>query len=128
MCALFKKYFTIEQATGLLPVLTSLLERIKEAQCGLGQITQEAQKIHSAAGGNGGGEHSTELLERSAIVAKYLQQINELGVQIKDLDIGLFDFPHIRDGREVFLCWKKGEKKIAFWHELDEGFQGRQPL
>ncbi len=124
----FNKYFTVDQAAKLIPTLTALLDRIKEAQTGLGHIAVRAEAIHNAAGGNGGGEKSTEILERSAVVAKYLQQINELGVQIKDIDAGLIDFPHVRAGREVFLCWKKGEKDIAFWHELNEGFKGRQPL
>jgi hypothetical protein len=56
------------------------------------------------------------------------QAIIALGVQLKDFDSGLCDFPHLRDGRVVLLCWKQGEDRIAWWHEVEAGFAGRQPL
>jgi hypothetical protein len=124
----FKKYFTVVEATALLPRLVSILNRIENAQAGSDDISDEAKAIHHAAGGNGGGKVGSEILQHSARVAKHLEEINDLGVIVKDFQRGLLDFPHVRDGREVFLCWKKGEKEIAFWHELDAGFKGRQPL
>jgi hypothetical protein len=57
-----------------------------------------------------------------------IHEILETGVQIKDINIGLLDFPTLRDGHEVYLCWKYGEGDIAFWHEVDAGFAGRQPI
>ena len=57
-----------------------------------------------------------------------IHQIQSAGAQIKDVNIGLLDFPALKDGREVCLCWKHGEGDISFWHEVDEGFAGRQPI
>jgi len=61
-------------------------------------------------------------------MGEVLDQIGRLGVIVKDADEGLLDFPHLREDREVFLCWKKGEKEVKFWHELNAGYKGRQPL
>ena len=61
-------------------------------------------------------------------VARCVQELEKLGVQVKDLDRGLVDFPALRDGEEVLLCWQVGEDKVAFWHGLEEGFAGRKPL
>ncbi len=57
-----------------------------------------------------------------------IAEIDELGITVKDLDMGLIDFPCLRDGREVYLCWKLGEPGIDWWHEIDAGYAGRQPL
>lgn len=124
----FKKYFTVAEANALLPKLVTILDRIRDTQTSLGDISDKAAAIHRAVGGNGGGDGGPQILDRSARVAKYLKEITELGVLVKDLESGLLDFPHLREGREVFLCWKKGENKISFWHELDSGFKGRKPL
>jgi hypothetical protein len=59
---------------------------------------------------------------------KLIAKINDLGCEIKDIEQGLVDFPALREGREVYLCWRLGEEEVAFWHELDAGFGGRQPL
>jgi hypothetical protein len=64
----------------------------------------------------------------STAVAAAVERVNELGAQIKDLEIGLIDFPALYQGREVLLCWKLGEDRIAFWHGVDEGFRGRKPI
>jgi hypothetical protein len=63
-----------------------------------------------------------------AEIAACVEELNELGVQVKDLDIGLIDFPSLRDGDEILLCWRLGEGDIAWWHTLDGGFAGRQPI
>jgi len=57
-----------------------------------------------------------------------LQEIDAIGVQVKDLDTGLLDFPFVLEGETVLLCWKRGEEKIGFWHRVEDGFAGRQPI
>ena len=66
--------------------------------------------------------------DRPSELAAIVDELQELGVQVKDLDSGLVDFPSSRDGEQVLLCWRLGEDEIAFWHGLDDGFAGRQPL
>lgn len=58
----------------------------------------------------------------------YVDELHDVGVELKDYELGLIDFPAMHDGREVCLCWKYGEKRVSTWHELDEGFAGRQPV
>jgi hypothetical protein len=62
------------------------------------------------------------------LISEHLQEIQEMGVLVKDLDIGLCDFPHMMDGRIVYLCWKLGETQVQWWHEVNSGYSGRQPL
>ena len=124
----FKKHFTLDEAVALLPRLVSILNRIEMFQAELESVTEKVARIHHAAGGNGGGDGSAELLDHTARVTNSLQEITDLGLLVKDIGKCIIDFPHLRDGREVFLCWKKGEKTIDFWHEVNTGFKGRQPL
>ncbi len=124
----FKKHFSVDEANELLPQLVAKLARIDRSRDGLDKFPDEVRAIHKAAGGNGGGEASGEILEHSGEVAKQIDEIVALGVIMRDLDSGLFDFPYLREEREVFLCWKRGEKKIGFWHELDKNCKNRQSL
>jgi len=124
----FKKHFTVEEANELLPRLVAMLNHIEHIEAELQPQAEEISRIHKAAGGNGGGDYSVELLEHSTKIAEVLEQIGQLGVIVKDADEGLLDFPHLREDREVFLCWKKGEKEVKFWHELNTGYKGRKPL
>ncbi len=93
------------------------------------------ERIESHVSGNGGGIDPTEPAEVEAevereaeAVGKCVDDLLELGVQVKDLDTGLLDFPSIRDGEEILLCWHLGEDEIRYWHTVDGGFAGRQPL
>jgi hypothetical protein len=78
--------------------------------------------------GNGGNRALSNMVLDFEKVDKLVHRILETGVQIKDINIGLLDFSAIKDGREVYLCWQYGEGEIAFWHEVDAGFAGRQPI
>jgi hypothetical protein len=70
----------------------------------------------------------TYLSDYSQTFWRGMAQLQALGVVVKDLDRGLIDFPHRREGREVYLCWEYGEERIDYWHETDSGYSGRQPL
>jgi hypothetical protein len=86
------------------------------------------EELSEHAAGNGGGEGSTRYAEAALTFSRGLRQIEAWGVVVRDLDSGICDFRARREGREVYLCWQVGEDRIAYWHELDAGFRGRQPL
>ena len=123
-----RKYFTIEEANALLPQLTGLLERMLAARQHMIDTRKAWEPIMEKASGNGGGAHGKELYTDTNRIHLTLEQINGWGILIKDVDTGLVDFPHMRNGREVYLCWRLGEPKVEYWHDTDSGFAGRQPL
>ncbi|MDQ4063349.1 MAG: DUF2203 domain-containing protein [Actinomycetota bacterium] len=86
------------------------------------------EPILQAAASNGGGKIGSEYGVEAYKLYLAIERVRELGVIIKDLDMGLLDFPHERDGRVVFLCWHPPEEQIRYWHEIQAGYQGRQPL
>lgn len=130
------KHFTLDEAQALLPVLEALLKRAIEAKRDAEQIEEEMQALSRKVFFAGGMLLDTERLRRrkaahDSHVQKAkdsLAEIDAIGVQVKDLDTGLLDFPCLIDGETVLLCWKMGEEEIGFWHTLDGGFSGRQPL
>ena len=124
----FKRHFSVEEANSLLPHVLSVFERIHAIGVDLEKHQKALGKLHERAPGNGGSKKSSELLTLSESITRLMQGLEEQGILIKDVQGGLIDFPHIREDREVFLCWKMGEKKVAFWHEIETGFRGRQPL
>jgi hypothetical protein len=130
------KLFTLDEAQALIPVLESLLRRAIEAKQRAEQINDElqrlTQRIFVAGGmhvdiGKVGGQRA-ELDAQIQRAKDAVEEIHAIGVQVKDLDIGLLDFPCKVDDQVVLLCWKMGEPKITHWHTLEAGFQGRQPL
>jgi hypothetical protein len=123
----FDRHFSLQEANDLLPQVLSVFERVNAIRDDLGEDADELDALHESSGGNGGSRKGSELLGRSESIAALLGTLEKNGIVIKDLN-GLVDFPHMRDGREVFLCWKLGEKSITHWHEIDAGYKGRQPL
>ena len=123
-----KRYFTLEEANACIPDLVddiSLLRAIRNQLAGLhAEITPLLEVVSS----NGGSKHTAALLRATTRFQEVLDRIADRGCHLKGLDPGLVDFPHIRDGREVYLCWRMGENQIRYWHEIEDGFDGRQPL
>ena len=78
--------------------------------------------------GNGGSREASRLVEEFDRLDRLVHRIQETGAIVKDLNLGLLDFPAWRKDHEVYLCWKHGEQELAFWHEIDAGFAGRQPI
>jgi len=124
------KIFTVEEANSLLPQVRTLLADIQRSHKNLARFRDEAKKAAEAAEQGGGGlawgviyaESLTKLTEQ-------LAQLEVLGVQLKDFDRGLVDFPSMRDGKVVLLCWQMGEgDELEWWHDVDAGFAGRTPL
>lgn len=124
------KIFSIEEANELLPTVRDILRKIQRAHRGLLRKQQAAKLASEAAergggGMEGGAVYASTLIELTANAA----ELEELGVQLKDFGRGLVDFPSLRDGRMVLLCWQLGEgDSVEWWHDVDAGFAGRTPL
>ena len=124
----FKKHFTVEEANTLLPHILSVFERIHALGAELSKHSAVLEGLHANAPGNGGSKNNSEVIALSESITTLMTGLEVKGILIKDVEAGLIDFPHIRDEHEVMLCWRLGERKVEFWHELDAGFRGRQPL
>ena len=124
----FPKLFAVEEANALLPTLQVILEDIFRHRDALREKAPHMKPILDAAPANGGGREGSEYGVEAYQLYRSIDRIRELGVVLKDLDMGLLDFPHERDGRVVFLCWHPPEERIEYWHDLESGYQGRQPL
>lgn len=124
----FRKLFTVEEANALLPELKSLLDEARVRRDTMRERGSDLQPILEAAPTNGGGKKGSEFGVDAYRLHLLLGRITELGVVLKDLDSGLLDFPHSREGRVVFLCWHPPEERIWFWHEIEAGYAGRQAI
>ncbi|HET7037015.1 MAG TPA: DUF2203 domain-containing protein [Thermomicrobiaceae bacterium] len=127
-----QKLFTLEEARALLPRLRELLTALQAERREMAEELRALERLTSAMRANG---HAAEAARRekrlgslTAAIRGGLQQLAALGVEVKDVDSGLVDFPSLREGRIVYLCWRLDEPTIAYWHELDTGFLGREPL
>ena len=128
--------FTLSEAQDLLPVLESLIRRAADAKKRVDEIDTEFQAVNSKVMMHGGvlldivplARLRAERDKLAQSITDSMSEINAMGVQVKDLDIGLLDFPCVVEGRVVLLCWKLGEETITHWHGTDEGFAGRKPI
>jgi hypothetical protein len=124
------KLFTIQEANALLPNVRIILAKIQRAHRKVLHYREDAKKAAAAAEEGGGGIASG--VAYAAILTELTVQLSELetlGVQLKDFERGLVDFPSLRDGRVVLLCWQLGEgDELEWWHDVDAGFAGRTPL
>ena len=123
-----ERVFTLFEANQLIPQLQSHLETIKQSKTILVQTREEVRKASEQAAYGGGTPVGTQYVTSLQTISSNLQAIHELGVHVKDIDLGLCDFPHTRDGRIVYLCWKLGETEIRWWHEVTNGYKDRCPL
>ncbi len=130
------KMFTLEEAERAIPLVEQRLHQAVEAKREAATIDRELQEIAIRIHLSGGAEidpaavlqrrhKKDEAMEHLREAVEALQQI---GCLIKDLDVGLVDFPAALNNREVYLCWKLGELRIDYWHNVDDGFGGRQPI
>jgi hypothetical protein len=124
----FPKLFTVEEANALLPKLQELLDDLALHRDALREKAPHLEPILRAASADGGGRVGSEYGVEAYKLYLAIGRIQELGVLLKDLDMGLLDFPHEREGRVVFLCWHPPEERVEYWHEIEAGYSGRQPL
>lgn len=123
----YERHFTRAEANAILPQLSALLGQLREAKDEL--TDAEAHEILSnAAPANGGGEEGRQVGVAFLEVRRLLETLEQSGIVLRDIDRGLVDFPAVIDGREVYLCWELGEDEVGYWHELETGYVGREPL
>jgi hypothetical protein len=124
------KLFTLQEANALLPSVRAILAKIQRDHRRLTHYRDEARKAAEAAEQGGGG--IDDGVAYAIILTELTSQMSELdtlGVQLKDFERGLVDFPSLRDGKVVLLCWQMGEgDELEWWHDVDAGFAGRTPL
>ena len=121
------RHFTVEEANAILDRLKPLLRELRDARDVLTD-TDSHSVLADAAPTNGGGEPGRKVGEAFLEVRRMLLTIQEAGILVRDIERGLIDFPALRGGDEVYLCWELGEDGVAWWHDLDAGYGGRQPL
>jgi hypothetical protein len=122
------RYFTLPEARAALKAVQPLVSEILEIRGKLLARRPEVWGVVERAAGNGGSAAASKLVVEFERLDSLIHQIQDMGVLLKDINTGLLDFPHLRDGREVYLCWQYGEEGIEFWHEIEAGYAGRQPL
>jgi hypothetical protein len=129
------KLFTLEEANSLLPRLEPLLRRLVARRQELREHQERLAEFRALASRSGGalpGTHHARARSESerllGDIHEGIQEVESLGCVIKDLDLGLVDFPARRGPTQVYLCWRLGEAEIRHWHGLEEGFAGRKPL
>jgi hypothetical protein len=130
------KTFSLDEAQSLLPILESLLRRAIDAKASAGLVEVDLQMLSRNIFLSGGMLIDVAAVARKRVAQRTsvqqaqdaIQEIDSIGVQVKDLDKGLLDFPYQAGEQIVLLCWQLGEAKIDYWHTVEAGFQGRQPL
>ena len=121
------RHYTLEQANEALGWVEETIATLRSARAGLSD--EEAREALSEAGPqNGGGAPGRVVSEAFLELRDALARLQEAEIVLRDLDRGLVDFPALRDGQEVYLCWIEGEDEIGYWHDLEAGFAGREPL
>ena len=130
-----ERTFTPEEANEALEVVRPLAERMVEARGALLVAQRQQAELITRIASNGGGLTPSDVSDAAAEVERAsrdlmaaVDELQGLGVLVKDLDRGLVDFPCVHRGRELLLCWQLGEDEVAYWHGLEEGFAGRKPL
>lgn len=132
-----KRYFTVEDANRALPLVRQIVGDIVRQWEVVNELEQRLSVV--APGRKRGKQRPTDVYDEEvrrseqalgaerARLNEYIEELKSIGVEMKGMD-GLCDFPSLRDGREVYLCWRLGETEVAYWHELHTGYSGRQPV
>ena len=123
-----ERTFTLSEARSLIPRLRKLLARIAREREALMRLRAELDRARAKAEYGGGSPLGATYLTHLIAFSEAVQEVELIGVHVKDFRTGLVDFPHEREGRIVYLCWRPDEDEIGWWHEVDSGFAGRQPL
>ncbi len=122
-----ERHFTVEEANALLPRVEPVLRQLRDAKELL--TDEEAHAVLTEASAtNGGGDEGRQVGEAFLEVRRLLGALQGAGIVIRDIDRGLIDFPALRDGAEIYLCWETGEEEVTHWHEIESGYDGRQTL
>jgi hypothetical protein len=122
-----ERHFTVEEANALLGRIQPVLKQLRDAKQLLTDVEAHAV-LSEASATNGGGDEGRQVGEAFIEVRRLLGTLQEAGIVVRDIDRGLIDFPALRGGQEVYLCWETGEDEISHWHEIEGGYGTRQPL
>ena len=126
------QYFTVEQANRTLPLVRRIVEDVVQQHKRWRETILELDLVSPPARADESRSRAEELERQALALAReldgYQRELEELGIQLKDRRLGLVDFPSEMSGRTVLLCWRLGEPEVQFWHEVDAGYAGRQPL
>jgi hypothetical protein len=123
----FKKHYTREEARTLLPAVRKWIAQLKKIRAWLADADRELEKMVNE-GRDVGGDQANAWVKGLCQLKKIAGEFQSRDIQLKDVDRGLIDFPAIVAGKEVFLCWEEGEDDIEFWHDLETGYAGREPI
>ena len=121
------RHYTLEEANAALPEVQKLIETLRSASDRLGD-REAREALTEASPGNGGGDAGRTVSQGFLAMREAMLELRRREVVLRDLQRGLVDFPAIRDGQEIYLCWEEGEDEIGWWHEPEAGFGGRRPL
>ncbi len=123
----YERHFTRAEANALLPQLRAMLDQLRESKDELTDA-EAHEALGEAAPSNGGGDEGRQVGVAFLEVRRLLETIEQSGIVLRDIDRGLVDFPALLEDREVYLCWELGEDEVGYWHDLDAGYGGREPL
>jgi hypothetical protein len=123
----YERHFTRAEANALLPQLRAMLDQLRESKDELTDA-EAHEALAEAAPSNGGGVEGRRVGVAFLEVRRLLETIEQAGIVLRDIDRGLVDFPALLDDREAYLCWELGEDEVGYWHDLDAGYGGREPL
>jgi hypothetical protein len=122
------QYFTLQEANETLNIIRPLMDEVQVIRQKILENQPEAWPAIEKSAGNGGNRALSNLVQDFEKLDALVHQIQDTGAQIKDINTGLLDFSALKNGREVYLCWQHGEDDIQYWHEIEAGFAGRQPI
>jgi hypothetical protein len=121
-------YFTVEEANQVVDKIRPWVKEILEIRQGILDRQPDVWPVVEKAAGNGGSQAASQITREFSHMEALVHKIQETGAMVKDINTGLLDFLSLREGQEVYLCWQFDEDEIKFWHSLDAGFAGRQPI
>ena len=122
------RYFTLEEANTVVTLIRSQVKEILDIRQGILDKQPEIWPVVERAAGNGGSKQASQVTLDFQRMDTLVREVMATGAILKDINTGLVDFPALRDGREVYLCWKYGEGEVAYWHETNAGFSGRKSI
>ena len=122
------QYFTLQEANQALLSIRPWMEEIQSIRGEILAHQPDIWNVMEKSAGNGGNPTLSRMVKTFDRLDALIHSVQDMGAIIKDVNTGLLDFPALKDGREVYLCWKYGEEDIAYWHEIEDGFAGRQSI
>ena len=121
-------YFSLEQANAVMKAIRPLIAEILAIRQAIVEDQPKVWSVIEKAAGNGGSKLASELARDFKRLDGLVREISATGAILRDVNTGLVDFPALKDGREIYLCWQYDEQEVTHWHEIDSGFAGRQSI